>query len=111
MRQATLSIVQTAPAVTVTIATGPTTLAAGTTGTYTTTTANAPTSFASSPITFTVTGVSGFTGCGAAPATVTSAAAPPYGGTFTYTAGTATGFCNITATQGGVTSSPYTVGQ
>ena len=51
---ATLSVVQSAPAATVTIA-GPASLAPGTSGTYTVTTANAPASFASSPITFTVT--------------------------------------------------------
>ena len=107
---ATLSIVQTAPAATVTIA-GPASLAPGTTGTYTVTTANAPASFASSPITFTVTGVGGFTGCGAAPATVTSPqrhrteGAPPTPLVLT------TGFCNITATIGGVTSNALTVGQ
>ena len=107
---ATLSVVQSAPAATVTIA-GPASLAPGTSGTYTVTTANPPASFASSPITFTVTPVGVTTGCGAAPATVTTPATAPYGGSSTYTAGITTGFCNITATIGGVTSNALTVSQ
>jgi hypothetical protein len=58
-----------------------------------------------------VTPVGGFTGCGAAPATVTASATSPYGGTSTYTAGLGAGFCDITATEGGVTSPPLQVGQ
>jgi hypothetical protein len=105
-----LSIVQTAPAATTTIA-GGATLGAGVSEAITTSTTNAPTSDASSPITFTVTGVGGFTGCGAAPATATASATSPYGGASTYTAGTASGYCNIVATEGGVASSPLTVQQ
>jgi hypothetical protein len=57
-----------------------------------------------------VAGVGGFTGCGTIPAT-TGAATSPYGGTSTYTAGGVSGFCTITATEGGVTSSAVTIQQ
>jgi hypothetical protein len=106
---AALTINQSAPAATTTIA-GGASIAPGTGETITVSTTNAPTTDASSAITFTVTGVSGFSGCGTIPAT-TGAAISPYGGTSTYTAGGSSGFCTITATEGGVTSTPLTVDQ
>jgi hypothetical protein len=105
-----LSIVQTAPAATTTIAAGSATVAPGTNDLMTVSTTNAPTTDASSAITFTVAGVGGFTGCGTIPAT-TGAATSPYGGTSPYTAGGTSGFCTITATEGGVTSTPVTIQQ
>jgi hypothetical protein len=54
--------------------------------------------------------VTGSAGCGTIPAT-TAAATSPYGGTSTYTAGPASGFCNITATEDGVTSNTLQVDQ
>jgi hypothetical protein len=104
-----LTIVQAAPAATTTIA-GAATVAPGTGETITVSTTNAPTTDASSPITFAVAGVGGFTGCGTIPA-ATGAATSPYGGTSTYTAGGTSGFCTITATEGGVSSTPLTVQQ
>jgi hypothetical protein len=112
---ATSSFVVTAPpptsTPTTTVAvTGSASIAPGTSETITVTSANAPTSDASSPITFTVTGVGGFNGCGTIPAT-TAAASSPYGGTSTYTAGATSGFCTITAAEGGVSSNSLIVDQ
>jgi hypothetical protein len=107
---ATLTIVQSAPAATTTISAASATVAPGTGDLMTVSTTNAPASDASSPITFTVAGVSGFTGCGTIPG-ITGAATGTYGGTSTYTAGGSAGFCTITATEGGVTSTPVTIQQ
>jgi adhesin/invasin len=102
-----VAIVQTAPTASVTATPATSTLAPGTGETITVTTANAPTSDASSPITFNVTGSAS---CGTIPAT-TAAATAPYGGTSTFTAGTSTGVCSVTATEGGVTSAPISIDQ
>jgi hypothetical protein len=99
-----LSIVQTAPVTTVAV-TGGTSIGPGTTETITVTPTNPPTSDASSAVTFTVAGVGGFAGCGAAPATATASATTPYPATSPYTAGGTSGFCTITATEGGVSGS------
>jgi hypothetical protein len=97
---------QTAIATTIGL-TGGATLAPGVSETLTVTPSNPPATDASAPITFTVTGSAG---CGTIPAT-TGSGTTPYGGTSTYTAGVASGFCNVTATEGGVTSNTLQIDQ
>ena len=100
---ASLTIVQSAPTPTTTIA-GGATIAPGTGETITVTPTNPPASDASSAVTFTVTGVGGFTGCGTIGA-ATASGTTPYPATSTYTAGGTSGFCTIAATEGGVSGS------
>jgi hypothetical protein len=103
---ASVAINQTAIATTIAL-TGGATLAPGTGETLTVTPSSPPASDASSAITFTVTGSAG---CGTVPA-ATASGTTPYGGTSTYTAGVASGFCNVTATEGGVTSNTLQIDQ
>jgi hypothetical protein len=101
-----VAINQTAIATSIAL-TGGATLAPGTSETLTVTPSSPPASDAGAAITFTVTGSAG---CGTVPAT-TGAGTTPYGGTSTYTAGVASGFCNVTATEGGVTSNTLQIDQ
>jgi hypothetical protein len=102
-------ITQVSPTPTVVLS-GAASAAPGTNDTITATPSNLPSSDAGTPITFTVAGVSGFTGCGTIP-TATAASSTPYGGSSVYTAGLTSGFCTITATEGGVVSNTFTVDQ
>jgi hypothetical protein len=105
---ASASVVINQTALPTTIAlTGGATLAPGISETLTVTPSNPPTTDAGAAITFTVTGSAG---CGTVPAT-TGAGSTPYGGTSTYTAGASSGFCNVTATEGGVTSNTLQIDQ
>jgi len=96
------TIAQTAPASTVAVTAASSTVGPGLTDAITVTPSNPPATDAGSTVTFSVTPVtSGFTGCGTI-SSATAATSAPYGASSLYTAGSAAGFCTITATEGGV---------